>query len=772
MKLSRAPFLHWLTAALGVAALTGIMRPVLATDVLVADRLSNSVYRYSETGELLGTVLTDNQNIFQAVGLALSPDLTNLYVSSFQNGRVMRYDYDYESGTANNPVPFATGLSGPNAILFNSGGDTVYVSNLGGIGVWRFNIDGSSAGPPLKFPQPPMPSGQDFRQLSGLAFAPNGNLLVGAFKDYPAQQKGAVLEWNGVDSTLEFLVDPAPSLDGASGLLVHEDHLYVTGMFASNIQRFNLDDGEHDPSFSVTGLEFPQGLMAAPNGDGFLAGVLGVANGQGRIAHYDFNGNLIGDGVFASHGGGGFTEATALIAVPDRLPGDFNNNGAVDAADYTVWRNNLRSSYHLHGNGDETGASRHVVDLADFQMWKQNFGMVAGGQSLGGGASVVPEPSSLLLAIAAAALGLPPRRNRRHALRSRHRTVSPSAGFTLVEVLVTIAIIAVLIALLLPAVQAARESARRIQCANNMKQLGVAMHGYTSAFACLPSAAISKQYPADPHHPYTFYRWSALAQLLPYMERANLHDLIDRSLPLYMPGAGYPFAETNKFGISKILPEFLCASDHGGMIKEGMGPTNYAVCSGSGAGGGTPFDTDGLFYVNSETTYARIGDGSSHTIALSESLLGEETPRNASFAFSPAGPSRNYKFVLSFFGPPDLTDFTCDGSQNYNSPANGNDPRGFAWCSGEYRCAMYNHRYPPNSDKYDCITSVTIDPSPEPIRLYAAYGWRTARSMHPGGINVLLADGSTHFLADSVNLPVWQGLSTRNSADVSPTFSP
>src|SRR5262249_21760120 len=155
------------------------------------------------------------------------------------------------------------------------------------------------------------------------------------------------------------------------------------------------------------------------------------------------------------------------------------------------------------------------------------------------------------------------------------------------------------------------------------------------------------------------------------------------------------------------------------------GPTNYAVCAGSGAGGGTPFDTDGVFFVNSATRYARITDGTSHTIAVAESLIGEDTGRDAGSAFVGATPQPSYKSVLSFMAPPSLPDFVCEGSQSFNSPAaTGNAPRGFAWASGEYRCATYNHYYGPNASQYDCITSATTDPTPSPQRpiLYSAYG--------------------------------------------------
>ncbi|REK18074.1 MAG: DUF1559 domain-containing protein [Planctomycetota bacterium] len=351
-------------------------------------------------------------------------------------------------------------------------------------------------------------------------------------------------------------------------------------------------------------------------------------------------------------------------------------------------------------------------------------------------------------------------------LRQRRDTRRP--GFSLVELLVVIGIIGILVALLLPAVQSARESARRTQCVNNLKQLGIALHNHADARQAFPPGAVSKSYPPAPNHPHSFYRWSALAHLLPYMENESLHDLLDLSLPLYMPGPGYPISEPNKPAIVRMLPEFLCPSDRAERIKEGMGPTNYAMCAGSGSGGGTPFDTDGLFYVNSSTTVAKVADGTSHTVAASESLLGSETPRNAAGAFAGITPQRNYKFVLSFFGTPDLTDATCDGAMNYNhAVTNGNDPRGFAWSSGEYRCALYNHYYSPNAEKCDCIASATTDPTPGPANpiLYSAWGWRAARSEHPGGVNVLMADGSTQFVADDVDLALWRAMSTRRNAD-------
>jgi prepilin-type processing-associated H-X9-DG protein/prepilin-type N-terminal cleavage/methylation domain-containing protein len=354
---------------------------------------------------------------------------------------------------------------------------------------------------------------------------------------------------------------------------------------------------------------------------------------------------------------------------------------------------------------------------------------------------------------------------RRLEIASR-RDATTWAGFTIVELLVVIALIGVLVALLLPAVQSAREAARRAQCLNNLKQLGVASHNYVATEKHFPSGAIAKTYQGQPSHPQTFYRWSSLAQLLPHMENQAVRDLLDTSLPLYMPAAGYPVADRNKAGVAQVLPDFLCPSDLRQPVKSEWGPTNYVACAGSGAGGGTPFETDGVFYVNSVTSFAKIEDGSSHTAAMSESLLGEDTSLDPNSGFGGARPERNYKFTLGFSATADLTDARCNGTQSYNSTTgNGNDPRGFAWCSGEYRCALYNHYYPPNAANFDCITSVTVDPTVPPQKLYSAYGWRTARSAHPGGVNLLYADGSVRFVDNGINPATWKAISTRTGSD-------
>jgi prepilin-type N-terminal cleavage/methylation domain-containing protein/prepilin-type processing-associated H-X9-DG protein len=319
-------------------------------------------------------------------------------------------------------------------------------------------------------------------------------------------------------------------------------------------------------------------------------------------------------------------------------------------------------------------------------------------------------------------------------------------GFTLVELLVVIAIIGMLVAILLPAIQAARESARRMACQNNLKQLGVALHNYEGAKKCFPAGAESHPCPDAPTTPHCFYRWSALARLMPYLEQASALHMLDLSQPLY--GANLQVTPVNRPGVAQEIGLFLCPSDRQQPVAAGFGPTNYAACTGSGVDGGSPFDCDGIFYINSETPLAKISDGLSHTIAMSESLLGD----GPAPLLDSAGVDRRttYAFVNSI----PLTESACDGAHMWNV----SDLRGFSWANGEYRCALYNQYWTPNTECVDCMSAVIIGDLS--VR-YSAYGWRAARSRHPGGVNAMMADGSLQFFTDGVDRALWQALSTR-----------
>ncbi len=329
----------------------------------------------------------------------------------------------------------------------------------------------------------------------------------------------------------------------------------------------------------------------------------------------------------------------------------------------------------------------------------------------------------------------------------------PRHGFTLVELLVVVAIIGVLVALLLPAVQAAREAARRTQCVNNLKQLGMALANFESAKSTFPSGADSKPYPpAGAGFPQTFFRWSAFAHLTPYLEQTAARDQLDLDLPLYAAnGTVFP---QNQFGVALQLPEFLCPSDRREPVSQNFGPTNYAACAGTGKSAGTPHDTDGTFFINSRMRIREVTDGTSKTVAMSEGTLGLDpmsgTPR------SQIDPQQVYVYAIA--AP--LTATMCNSSSAWNFQ----DPSGFSWANGEYRCSLYNHYAQPNSAEIDCISNILFGNS---AVLYSAYGWRTARSRHPGGVNALLVDSSVHWIADEIRLDVWKALSTRAGDELS-----
>lgn len=330
--------------------------------------------------------------------------------------------------------------------------------------------------------------------------------------------------------------------------------------------------------------------------------------------------------------------------------------------------------------------------------------------------------------------------------RKFYTSAPARTAFSLVELLVVIAIIGALTALLLPAVQQARETARRVDCLNRLRQVAVAIHGYEAARQQLPPGSVARRYAALPNTPYTFYRWSALAHVLPYLEQTATHASLDLELPLYQADFSTPAA--NREGVKTLLPDFLCPSDRQERISSAFGATNYAACAGSGAGGGTPFDSGGLFYINSATRMSDIADGASRTALLAECTLGETppplTPRSA------ADPRLVYAFARAV----PMTDASCEESALWNL----SDPPGFAWANGEYRSALYNHYRTPNSTQFDCVSAKLLGTLADQ---YAAYGWRTARSYHPGGVNAAMADGSARYVVDEVEPETWRAVATR-----------
>lgn len=338
------------------------------------------------------------------------------------------------------------------------------------------------------------------------------------------------------------------------------------------------------------------------------------------------------------------------------------------------------------------------------------------------------------------------------------RRYAPPRGFTLIELLVVIAIIAVLIAILLPAVQQAREAARRAQCLNNLKQIGLAGQNHHDARGRFPYGYQVKAWPDDPTVPPGHFRWSALAELTPYLEQSVIYDKLDLDVPLFGgPGQSPPYSvfPQNRLWVALTVPTFLCPSDRSGKVLDDRGPGNYVACAGSGTNGGQADpdaagdDPNGVFFVNSKIGFRDMTDGSSNTVFFSESTLGDgSTPPTA----APVDESIVYVDARNTVGSGQpLTDAACASATVFLTN------RGAAWADGNYVNGLFNTYYGPNDHRPDCIR-------------HSNPGFKAARSRHTGGVNVGMGDGSVRFLSDLIALPVWWALGSRNGGEVVDQF--
>ena len=325
------------------------------------------------------------------------------------------------------------------------------------------------------------------------------------------------------------------------------------------------------------------------------------------------------------------------------------------------------------------------------------------------------------------------------------RFCHPAKAFTLVELLVVIAIIGILIALLLPAVQAAREAARRSQCTNNMKQLALAMHNYHDVYQTFPRNAYGS--PAWE----VYQKLSANVSILPYIEQAALAD---------------QFSFTSSFGSNidgpaqQKVTAFLCPSalEFDGSVDWSGPGSNYAWCSGSSVyttRGGGEDGHNGMFQVLIEQRMANVTDGLSNTIMNSEILSGDADTSKATYPYD-IFYSNNGVFdaVADKHNPTqaeiDTIGLACE------SPSGERSNGGSHWAWYAHDQSLFNVSAPPNW-RYptcggDCCPGGGHDWS---------YGLMPPRSLHPGGVNAGLGDGSVRFISETINLTTLHHLGNR-----------
>jgi plastocyanin/type II secretory pathway pseudopilin PulG len=363
----------------------------------------------------------------------------------------------------------------------------------------------------------------------------------------------------------------------------------------------------------------------------------------------------------------------------------------------------------------------------------------------------VPEPASVLLVAALALLLVG---CYRHRARSGPRLAAVCApagrpARSLVEVLVVLGILGLLTGMLLPAVQRVRESSNYLTCRNNLRQIGLAMHNHEAQHGHFPGPG------TEP------YQVSVLARVLPYVELDSLHRRIDPARPLFVPRGDYGRLDPAQAEAARtVVPRFLCPTDGQSALcsaydQATLAGTNYVFNAGTGLG--TYYDfrypTDGVFWYGSKLRHAEVIDGLANTVFVSEALLGAGAD-----AYRPEAvdPRRHWRTAGCHAAPtaeragttPLLTQDLC------HSDAVGmywRGDRNISWIGGPGHRSLFNTYLRPNDSLPD----------------FASFGlgWFKASSNHPGGVNVILGDGSVHFIRNDIDLDTWRALSTRGIDD-------
>ncbi len=344
-----------------------------------------------------------------------------------------------------------------------------------------------------------------------------------------------------------------------------------------------------------------------------------------------------------------------------------------------------------------------------------------------------------------------------HCLIAHHQAKEPlmkplKNGFTLIELLVVIAIIGVLVGLLLPAVQAAREAARRMQCSNNLKQISLACHNYESAFKKFPPSAILDLSVTNTANNGS---WGVHGRVLPQLEQGNLYDGIDLSL-----------AWDGQRAIHKIkVPVFACPSDPltdqvrvFSDNRPSLYPTTYGfnfgrwlVCDPATRKGG-----DGMFYPNSFLGFRDCLDGTSHTLLIAEVKAWTPYTRNGGPVSITMPSTQAEAEALVACGP----DFKDTGHTEW--------PDGRVHHTGFTAAMSPNSRihYASGGRTYEEMDFNSWQEGKNGSAGNPTYAMITSRSYHTGLVQVALTDGSVRSIKESIELELWRDIATRAGHEV------